>query len=93
MLTALAVIGLYGEEKEKREMWPELKQVMEPSTPIFLKVERRGRVKYLPKEAGLLSGGNTAYLKERYLSGLDGYGEIGRLNAFFAEAKALKSGE
>jgi len=29
------------------------------NTPIFLKVERRGRVKYLPKEARLLSGGNT----------------------------------
>ena len=66
---------------------------MEPSTPIFLKVERRGRVKYLPKEVRLLSGGNTAYLKECYLSDLDGYEEIGRLNSFFAEAKPLKCGE
>ena len=93
VLPALAVIGLYGEEKEKRETWPGPKQVMEPSTPIFLKVERRGRVKYLPKEVRLLSGGNTAYLKECYLSDLDGYEEIGRLNSFFAEAKPLKCGE
>jgi len=93
MLPALAVIGLYKEKKAKRERRPEPKPVREPSTPIFLTVERRGRVRYLPKEARLLSGSDTAYLKDHYLRGLDGYGEIGRFNTFFAEANALKSGE
>ena len=93
MLPALASVGLYKIEPRERVPRPPPKPVREPSTPIYLTVERRGRVKYLPEEARLLSVSDTAYLKERYLKGLDGYEDVEGFNAFFADASALKSGE
>lgn len=93
MLPALAVLGLYKTEPSKPQTQPQPKPVREPTTPIFITVERHGRVKHLPKEVRLLSKGDTTYLKERYLKVLDGYDEIERFDTFFAESSALERRE
>jgi len=98
MLPALAILGIYQAESREPQTQPQeltsvkcaVKQV---GTPLFIRVERQGRVKSLPKEARHLSMSDTAYLKERYLKGLDGYEDIERFDCFFAEASALQRGE
>ena len=97
MLPALAILGMYQTESSKPKTQPQeskrIKTVEKRvGTPLFITVERHGRVKFLPKEARLLSRGDTTYLKERYLRGLDGYEDIERFDCFFSEASALERG-
>lgn len=92
MIPALAIIGLYQTESEPQTQPQYLKLVENERivTPPCITVERHGRVRILPKEARLLSRGHTNYLKERYLSELDGYENIERFDCFFVESSALE---
>jgi len=88
MLSALAILGMYQTESSKPQTQTQESKPVECArkrvgTPLFISVERHGRVKYLPEEARHMSRGDTTYLKERYLRGLDGCEDIERFDCFF----------
>ncbi|KON29374.1 hypothetical protein AC482_06610 [miscellaneous Crenarchaeota group-15 archaeon DG-45] len=97
MLPALAILGISQTGSSRPRTQIQAEPVEYPrkrvSTPLFITVSRNGRIEHLPKEARQLSRGHTAYLKEQYLMGLDGYQEIERFDCFFSEASALERGE
>lgn len=98
MLPALAILGIHQTESSKpykqlQESKPHKYAGKQVGTPLFITVERYGLVRSLPKEARHLSMSDTAYLKEEYLSGLDGYEDIERFDCFFSEMPALRRGE
>jgi len=98
MLPALAILGIYQTDSRKPETQSQVsKQILVEkkriSTPFFITIKRHGRITSIPKEARLLSIGDTTHLKEKYLSELDGYEDIERFDFFFAEASALERGE
>lgn len=98
MLPALAILGIYQTDLKEPETQPqESKQIKfkknEVSTPLFITTKRHGQIKSLPKEARLLSMGDTTRLKKKYLRGLDGFDDVERFDCFFAEASALERGE
>ena len=66
---------------------------MGDGAPISITLEDLGRVRDIPKDVRLLTTGQTRYLKERRLRGLDGYDGIDRFTAFFSEASALERKE
>lgn len=75
---------LEGEQEEgKREV----------EAPISIKTEAFGTIADLPKDVRLLTVGQTRHLKATHLRGLDGYDDIDRFTAFFAEASALERRE
>jgi len=95
MLPALAVLGIFQTESGEIQKQPTKSDPVDfvkkqPGTPLFITVERYGWVKSLPTEARLLSIGDTTYLKEQYLKGLDGYESIEGFDCLFAEASALE---
>ena len=55
--------------------------------------EQFGQVRDLPKEARLLTIGDTKYLKEHHLSKFLGYEGIERFSSFFVESSALERRE
>jgi len=98
MLPALAILGIYQTESSGPRTQPQESKPVERArrrvgTPLFITVERHGRVEHLPKEARHLSIMDMAYLKEKYLRELDGYEDIERFDSFFSEAPALERGE
>ena len=66
---------------------------MGDGTPISITLEASGQVRGLPKDVRLLTIGQTRYLKEHHLKGLDGYEGIERFTTLFSEASALKNRE
>jgi hypothetical protein len=100
MLPALAILGIGTEDvkpEPRAEPYPgeEVKGPEEvgPGTPLRIKVSRLGRVGYLPRYARLLTKGDTRYLKENYLKGMDGYGQIEKFDTFFAHIWSLEKRE
>jgi len=62
----------------------------EEDAPIIT-LEAHGTVEDIPKDFRILTIGQTRYLKEHHLKGLDGYEGIERFTVFFADASALES--
>ncbi len=60
---------------------------------ISTNIEEFGSVIDLPKDVRLLSMGQTRYLKQQHLKGIEGYDKIENLSTIFVEASALKRGE
>jgi len=60
---------------------------------ISTNLEDFGSVADLPKDVTLLTMGQTRYLKEHHLKGIDGYDKIDKFSNFFVEASALKRRE
>ncbi|MFA5868822.1 MAG: hypothetical protein WC941_03900 [Candidatus Bathyarchaeia archaeon] len=60
---------------------------------ISITLEAFGRVRGLPKDVRLLTIGQTRYLKEHHLKGLDGYEGIERFTTLFSEASTLERRE
>jgi len=65
----------------------------EAENPISIRTEVFGTIADLPKDVRLLTVNQTRYLKANHLRGLDGYDDIDRFTAFFAEASALERRE
>jgi len=59
----------------------------------IITLETYGTVEDVPKDFRLLTIGQTRYLKEHHLKGLDGYEGIERFTVFFADASALERRE
>ena len=71
------------QEEEKREV----------EKPISIRTEVFGTIADLPKDVRLLTVNQTRHLKTSHLRELDGYEEVDRFTAFFAEASALERKE
>ena len=78
----LRFLDEYQEEEKKKV-----------ETPISIRTEAFGTIADIPKEVRLLTVSQTRYLKANHLKGLDGYEDIDRFTAFFAEASALERRE
>ncbi len=65
----------------------------EVEAPISIRTEAFGTIADLPKEVRLLTVNQTRDLKANHLRGLDGYDDIDRFTAFFAEFSALERRE
>jgi len=65
----------------------------ETEKPISIRTEAFGTIADLPKDVRLLTVNQTRYLKTSHLRELDGYDDIDRFTAFFAEASALERRE
>ena len=106
-LSALAMIGLSEQEIAEevtptKELLEDLDidklddlgidiEVEERKFGVPIKKEAFATVKYLPKDARLLTSGDARYLKEQ-LKALDGYGEIEGFGTVFAKFSALEYG-
>jgi hypothetical protein len=66
---------------------------MGDDVPISITLEAFGQVIGLPKDVRLLTIGQTRYLKEHHLKGLDGYEGIEWFTTLFSEASALEGRE
>jgi len=60
---------------------------------LSINIENFGSVGDIPKDMRLLTMGQTRYLKQKHLKGIDGYDEIENLSNFFVEASALTRDE
>jgi len=83
------------EERREDDLIPTLEGNQEGREDdlISTNLEDFGVIVDLPKDLTLLTMGQTRYLKENHLKGIDGYDKIEKFSNFFVEASALKRRE
>lgn len=99
--SALAIIGLsqldaeepLAEIQEAQRVLDVLPEavVWRRGEPAMIGFESYGTVESIPRDFRLLTLGQTKYLKDKHLKGLDGYGEIDRFGNFFADRSYLEN--
>jgi len=80
-------------EEGKRKDNETLSEEKREDDLIYTNLEDFGVIADLPKDVTLLTIGQTRYLKEHHLKGIDGFDKIEKFSNFFAEASALKRRE
>lgn len=83
----------YLEEGERKDDETLSEEVRKDNGTLSTTIEDFGVIVDLPKDVTLLTIGQTRYLKEHHLKGIDGYDKIENFSNFFVEASALKRRE